>query len=499
MASVPRALRRVFLVLTALAVTLLSSAVAARPALADQAPSNPNTAPYAADLLDWLSELPRRMHTKVVSGQFVSPNYGRPEYGMPTVQDAWDYHVEELHDLTGEYVGLVGFDPSNRTYQGGTAAENMPDFTNFRQLAKDYSDQGGIVHLTWHAANPFSGAHAWSTIPSGHTLAEIATTGTAANTQWMTWLDAIADGLQWFEDNQVPVIWRPFHELNGGWFWWGGGSNPDFVTVWRHMYDYLTATRGLDNLLWAWSPDVGQAFGTKVTARYPGNGYVDIVAFDRYGASYTNRTYYDHFRSATYGKVLGFSEVGLATGTGGNSTVVLNEIKTHFPDMAFFMFWMRMSTNFSIRGNPGAADLMNDPWTLNLDEIGVSVPLPTIVDDASAAFTYGGTWTHSADPLYHAGTKSVSNTAGAWAEATFTGTSLRVHARKLPSGGKFDVYVDGAFVASADTYAVADYSQAGVFQRGGLAAGSHTVRLVLNGSNPASSGAWVGLDYLAYQ
>ena len=63
-----------------------------------------------------------------------------------------------------------------------------------------------------------------------------------------------ADGLKELQDANVVVLWRPFHEMNGGWFWWGGKDPDEFIRVWRHMFDYFTKTKGLDNLLWVYGP-----------------------------------------------------------------------------------------------------------------------------------------------------------------------------------------------------------------------------------------------------
>ena len=68
-------------------------------------------------------------------------------------------------------------------------------------------------------------------------------------------LDQLAAGLEELKEAGVVVIWRPFHEMNGDWFWWGAKPPAEFVKVWRHMFDYFTNTKQLDNLLWAYGPN----------------------------------------------------------------------------------------------------------------------------------------------------------------------------------------------------------------------------------------------------
>ena len=91
-------------------------------------------------------------------------------------------------------------------------------------------------------------------------------------------LDTLAAGLKQLQDAGVVVLWRPFHEMNGDWFWWGGKNPEAFINVWRHMFDYFTKTRGLNNLLWVYGPNHGK----KTAAYYAGDGYTDVVGLDAY-------------------------------------------------------------------------------------------------------------------------------------------------------------------------------------------------------------------------
>jgi len=96
--------------------------------------------------------------------------------------------------------------------------------------------------------------------------------------RWLQELDQIADGLQQLKDAGVVVLWRPLHEMNGNWFWWGGKDPATFIKLWRQMFDYLTKTKGLDNLLWVYSP----GSSGKIAAYYPGDRYVDLAGLDTY-------------------------------------------------------------------------------------------------------------------------------------------------------------------------------------------------------------------------
>ena len=87
-------------------------------------------------------------------------------------------------------------------------------------------------------------------------------------------IDAIAVQIKKFADAGVPVLWRPLHEAEGAWFWWGTKGPQAYIKLWRLMFDRMTKTHGLHNLIWVHnclSPDW-----------YPGDAYVDVVGADAY-------------------------------------------------------------------------------------------------------------------------------------------------------------------------------------------------------------------------
>jgi mannan endo-1,4-beta-mannosidase len=90
-------------------------------------------------------------------------------------------------------------------------------------------------------------------------------------------IDAVAAPLKRLADAGVPVLWRPLHEADGQWFWWGSKGPVPFVALWRLMHDRLTGVHGLHNLIWVYS------YANRVDPRwYPGDGYVDVVGVDGY-------------------------------------------------------------------------------------------------------------------------------------------------------------------------------------------------------------------------
>ena len=87
-------------------------------------------------------------------------------------------------------------------------------------------------------------------------------------------IDAAAAQLARLQNAGVPVLWRPLHEASGGWFWWGAAGPDACIELWKLMFDRMTNTHGLHNLIWVWN---GQHADW-----YPGDEFVDIIGEDIY-------------------------------------------------------------------------------------------------------------------------------------------------------------------------------------------------------------------------
>ena len=91
-------------------------------------------------------------------------------------------------------------------------------------------------------------------------------------------IDAIATQLKVLSDAKVPVLWRPLHEAEGAWFWWGAKGAEPCVWLWKLMYDRITNHHGINNLIWVWTGTDSES----ALDWYPGDDYVDIVGADIY-------------------------------------------------------------------------------------------------------------------------------------------------------------------------------------------------------------------------
>jgi hypothetical protein len=182
------------------------------------------------------------------------------------------------------------------------------------EIAKHAIRHGYILTLHWHWF--FDGDSAWQGKRKQKVdVGRLVTPGTPEHAQVMKELAKAADTLQAFEDADVPVLWRPLHEIDGGWFWWTDKKNPENTAkLWRLMFDYYTHERKLDNLIWVYSAGVGKKKTLEERQGfYPGAKYVDISGIDVYGVDVRTdvdpyKAYFDMMSKVSPGKMLACGE-----------------------------------------------------------------------------------------------------------------------------------------------------------------------------------------------
>ena len=269
---------------------------------------------------------------------------------------------EEVHKKTGRWPAIIGLDYADFA-KGGLETKTV------NRVAIDYARQGGLVTISAHLYNP-ANPNGGGLRDQGVDLKKLLAPGNTAHDRWMKELDTMAAGLEELQDAGVVVLWRPFHEMNGGWFWWGAKEPETFIRVWRHMFDYFTKTKGLDNLLWVYSPNHGE----KTAAYYAGDRYVDIVGLD----AYTDFVDPQHIRGyeavAKLPKPFGFTEFGPfgPHNPPGNYDYprFLDGVRKHFPKTTFFLAW---HNKWSLGRNRNAKQLLEHPWLVNREDLPAQV------------------------------------------------------------------------------------------------------------------------------
>ena len=185
----------------------------------------------------------------------------------------------DVKAVTGKYPALVGFDLGG-IEMGDRANLDSVDFGLIRKAAMLHAQRGGVVTFSWHPRNPLTGGDAWD-VSSDQVVTSILDGGELHTFFMDVWLKRLGDFLESLEG--MPVIFRPWHENLGSWFWWGRRlcTEERYQNLYRTTWIYLTKARGLTNLLWCYSPSSGVS-PSEYMSRYPGDEFVDILGLDCY-------------------------------------------------------------------------------------------------------------------------------------------------------------------------------------------------------------------------
>ncbi|THV23523.1 alpha-mannosidase [Glycomyces paridis] len=247
--------------------------------------------------------------------------------------EGMDGESSDVEAVTGDYPAVFGWDTlilngfQKPGVYGGTEEENIEALS----WAFEASDaQGGINVLSAHLYNFVTGGDFWDT--AGRVVSQILPGG-AKHADFNAFLDRIAAGVKGAkrpDGTLIPIVFRPFHENNGGWFWWGAGhtTSAEFIEIFRYTVEYLRDTKKVRNLLYAYSPN--SSFGgdpTTYLKTYPGDEFVDILGYDAYdnsagSAEWLSGTVKDLAMvvdlAAERGKVPAFTEFGESGEEGRN-------------------------------------------------------------------------------------------------------------------------------------------------------------------------------------
>jgi mannan endo-1,4-beta-mannosidase len=210
--------------------------------------------------------------TKVLFGHQDDLAYGVKWWDVPGRSD--------VKETSGSYPAVYGWEIGNIA---GERNLDSVSFSKMKEWIREGYERGGVITISWHEHNPVTGGSAWDT--SGRAVSHIIPGG-SQHEAWKKKLDLVADFMLSLKGNDgelIPVVFRPYHELTGSWFWWGKDlcTPLEFIQLWQFTKDYLTSVKNVHNLLYAYSTDV---FETEeyYFERYPGDKYVDVLGFDDY-------------------------------------------------------------------------------------------------------------------------------------------------------------------------------------------------------------------------
>jgi mannan endo-1,4-beta-mannosidase len=259
-------------------------------------PVTPNASPEAVKLLEYLYGISGK---QTLVGQHCAPVVTSTQ--LPLIEK-W----------MGHYPALCGFD-------FGFSAPGTWDGINFRQNIVDEAirrnSEGFIIVITWHAVPPTEEEPVtFRESIQGHLTdqqwQDLITPGTTINERWKSQVDVIAFFLKQLKNADVPVLLRPYHEMNGEWFWWGQKpGNNGYKKLYRMLFDRLVNFHKLNNLIWIYSANEIRENVDPYEKYYPGDDVVDVLATDVYKTGFDPNDY-NQLLALAGGKPIALAEVG---------------------------------------------------------------------------------------------------------------------------------------------------------------------------------------------
>jgi mannan endo-1,4-beta-mannosidase len=293
----------------------------------------------------------------------------------------------DVKSVTGSHPAVIGVDLSG--FSGQTDEAIAVAKESLKKNVVDTYNRGGVTTVSWHFSNPVSkGGFYWIDTLSLPAVKYIVPGG-KAHQKYKEILKGIGDwanNVRGADGQLAPMIFRPYHEFDGGWFWWGKPhcTKEEFITLWRFTVSYLRDTLNVHNFIYAFSPDNKFKTEAQFLERYPGDDWVDMVGMDNYGDMGRNRYALDSAAlklkivsdyAWKRGKLAAFTETGLESIPNPDWwTEVLLTVMRAYKDMklAYVLVWrndQHSSTHYyaPFPGHSSVPDFMkfyNDPYTL---------------------------------------------------------------------------------------------------------------------------------------
>ena len=228
-------------------------------------------------------------------------------------------------------------------------------------LAMAWGNRGGLVTFTWHWFSPLSGrAKSFFAENTVFDARKALQEGTPEHRAFISDLDCMAGILRPFRDRDIPILWRPFHEAEGNWFWWGArhtGSETSRA-LYRFMYQRFTKVHHLDNLLWVWNSPRPED--------YPGDDTVDFISRDIYPAPHDHSAQQE--KLAELKKVTAADKPALIGETGTLPSV--DALAASRSGWITYMTWCgEFCLTEEYTSNEELTRMYHHPWTVTLDKL----------------------------------------------------------------------------------------------------------------------------------
>lgn len=262
-----------------------------------QTPVNKSCTNKARELLSYLESI---SGNKIITGQHTQT--------IPMEE------ISYINKVTGKSPKLRGFEllsySPNINYDDAsdTCLQEVYDNQHTIEVALKWAaSSDGILTFSFHWFSPLGGRDkSFYTEHTDFDPSQVLCEGTEERKAFYHDMDVIASLLVQFKEANIPVLWRPFHESDGKWFWWGSKGPEIARELYKLMYHYFVDKWHLDNLLWVWS--------CRLSEGYPGDEYVDVISVDIYMEHKVRTDYHTEYEelvaATTRNKVAALAEVG---------------------------------------------------------------------------------------------------------------------------------------------------------------------------------------------
>ena len=298
-----------------------------------------------------------------------------------------DNDRSDVKSVTGSHPAVIGVDFSGLSGRPDSLVER--EKYALRKTIADTYDRGGVTTVAWHFNNPVSATNFyWNDSTAVAAVKNIIPGGTH-HTKYKSILRVIADlalSIKGKDGKTVPVIFRPFHEFDGDWFWWGKAhcTREEFISLWRFTVSYLRDSLHVHNFIYAFSPDNRFDSEEVYLDRYPGDQWLDLLGVDNYG-DFGRDGHYDvdagikklqivSDYAIKKGKLAAFTETGLESIPNPTwwTETLLKALRSDGLRLCYVLVWrndIRSPTHFyaPFPGQVSEADFIkfyNDPYTL---------------------------------------------------------------------------------------------------------------------------------------
>jgi mannan endo-1,4-beta-mannosidase len=295
--------------------------------------------------------------------------------------NGWWYEEgrSDVKDVCRDYPAVYGWELGHLEL-GQSYSLDSVYFSKIQEGIKMVYQRGGVNTISWHLNNPFTGGSAWD-VSSKEAVSSILPGG-RKHDLYVTYLDRLSNFLLSLKTDRgifIPVIFRPFHEHTGSWFWWGKDlcSVQDYKTLWRFTVTYLRDKKDIHHLVYAYSTDRVNTLEEYIE-RYPGDDVIDVLAFDLYDRSTDYSVVLKNCASivsnlaARKQKVAAVSEAGgpIATNHVWWTGILLKVLRPY--NLSYVLVWRNPATKpqeafAPYKGQPSSQDFIkffNDPHTL---------------------------------------------------------------------------------------------------------------------------------------